>query len=72
MPIERGLRWGVSPAVKVMCQGEMQPVHDDRLLSAALVAEADRLHKSGHWFLSTGQSVVIERDLLDEIDAGEW
>jgi hypothetical protein len=50
----------------------MQPVHDDRLLSAALVAEADRLHKSGQWFLSSGQSVVIERDLLDEIDAGEW
>jgi hypothetical protein len=72
VPIERGLRWGVSPAVKVMCRGEMRPVHDDRLLSAALVAEADRLHKSGHWFLLTGQSVVIERDLLDEIDSGEW
>lgn len=60
-PIERGLRWGVSENAKVQIpgSGEMLLVHDDRLLSAALVAEADRLIREGELFISSGQAAVI-------------
>lgn len=60
-PIERGLRWGVSETAKVQIpgSGEMLLVHDDRLLSAALVAEADRLIREGELFVTTGAAAVI-------------
>jgi len=60
--IERGLRWEVNPAAKIVVNGESVFVHDDRLLSAALIAEADRLHREGHLFFSTGQSAVIRQE----------
>jgi hypothetical protein len=63
VPIERGLKWGVNAAVKIVVGGESLPLHDDRLLSAALVAEVDALHKAGDLFLGTTQSAVIRRDL---------
>jgi len=71
VPIERGLRWEVKPSAKVVVQatGDSLLVHDDRLLSAALVAEVDRLVKSGDLFLTTGESAVIPR--IDE-DKGGW
>ena len=70
MPIERGLKWGVSPgATFTKADGKSVKIHDDRLLSAALVAEADRLFKGGHWFASTGESAVVRREVVDE---GEW
>jgi hypothetical protein len=51
---EKRMRWGV----------EDPAVHDDRLISAALVAELDKMK----WSLA-GSSVVIEaRDVLEEID----
>ena len=61
MPIERGLRWGVSESARVQIpgSGEMLLVHDDRLLSAALVAEGDRLVREGELFISTGAAAVI-------------
>jgi hypothetical protein len=60
MPIERGLRWGVSPTARVaMSDGSAALVHDDRLLSAALVAELDRMIREGELFVATGESVVI-------------
>jgi hypothetical protein len=34
-------------------------VHDDRLLSAALVAEVDRMVREGDLFVATGESVVV-------------
>jgi hypothetical protein len=72
-PIERGLRWGVSATAKVQLPGgEVLLVHDDRLLSAALVAEADRLYREGLLFLSTGDSAVIRRDVMGDIDKSEW
>jgi len=73
-PIERGLRWGVPATAKYQDErtGETLLVHDDRLVSAALVAEADRLYRGGELFLSTGESAVIRRDIMGEIDAGEW
>jgi hypothetical protein len=63
-PIERGLRWGVSPSARVVMTGDRGqmsavPVHDDRLLSAALVAEVDRLIREGKLFVSSGESAVI-------------
>jgi hypothetical protein len=73
LPIERGLRWGVPPTARYqIITGETVLVHDDRLLSAALVAEADRLYKEGELFLSTGESAVIRRDVMKDIDSGEW
>ena len=61
IPIERGLRWGVSPAAKISVNEVSEYIHDDRLLSAALVAEADRLIREGKLFLTTGQSAVIKQ-----------
>ncbi len=59
-PIERGLRWGVSPTARYQApDGQMLLVHDDRLLSAALIAEADRLYREGELFLSSGEAAVI-------------
>ncbi|HDZ36982.1 MAG TPA: hypothetical protein ENH62_01625 [Marinobacter sp.] len=57
VPIERGLRWEVKASAKVVTStGDSLAVHDDRLLSAALVAEVDRLVKEGELFLVAGGS----------------
>ena len=70
LPIERGLRWGVSPSVSVvMSDGSAELVHDDRLLSAALVAELDRLIREGEVFVSTGESAVIAPP---EMEGKQW
>jgi len=69
VPIERGLRWGVNPSARASVNGKNVPVHDDRLLSAALVAEADRLYRAGEWFISTGESAVIRPPTEDD---GRW
>ena len=62
IPIERGLRWHVPPEATItLATGETVLVHDDRLLSAALLAEADRLAKAGDIFLGSTESAVIER-----------
>ena len=71
LPIERGLRWGVSPAAKViLSDGGSELIHDDRLLSAALIAEADRLVRAGDLFMVTGDSAVIDQGHAE--DVGEW
>jgi hypothetical protein len=72
LPLERGLLWGVSPGAKITLNGVTGPIHDDRLISAALVAEADRLYRAGELFLNTGESFVIRRDLMGKIDRGKW
>ena len=59
-PIERGLRWGVPATARTTApDGSTVPVHDDRLLSAALLAELERARGSGEIFLSAGASAVI-------------
>jgi hypothetical protein len=69
LPIERGLKWGVSPSVRVvMSDGSSELVHDDRLLSAALVAELDRLIREGEVFVTTGESAVIAPPEMEEKD----
>jgi hypothetical protein len=73
LPIERGLRWGVSPTARVALSGERGAtalVHDDRLLSAALIAEVDRLVREGQIFLTTGESAVIRPEESGE--RGAW
>jgi hypothetical protein len=72
LPLEKGLKWGVSPAATVELHGRPTLVHDDRLLSAALVAEADRLYRTGQLVLASGESVVIRRDVMGEIDRARW
>jgi hypothetical protein len=68
-PIERGLKWGVSPHTTTTApDGQTIHVHDDRLLSAALIAEADRQHRTGTLFIGTTQSAVIKR----QQHKGEW
>ena len=57
---DRDLRWGVADTDRVSVMGEpAQPVHDDRLLSAALVAELDRRRAAGLLRLGASVSRVL-------------
>lgn len=71
--IERGMKWGVAESARVTVRGKSVPIHDDYLLSVALVAEVDRLSKSGELFLGTGESYTIRQpDIISEMDGAEW
>ncbi|PWH15546.1 MAG: hypothetical protein DDG58_10965 [Ardenticatenia bacterium] len=60
IPPERGMRWYVPPhATTTRPDGAHVPVHDDQLMSAALVAEADRLYRQGKLFLGGCTSEVL-------------
>jgi hypothetical protein len=62
----QAMKWGVweTPAY----DGLIARGHDDLIISAALTAVLDRQEWPG-----TGESAVVEqRDVLDEIDQGEW
>lgn len=60
LPPERGLRWGVPPhATTTLPDGNVALVHDDQLLSAALISEADRLYRQGKLFIGRCASEVI-------------
>jgi hypothetical protein len=74
---DRDLRWEVAPSHKTPIPGG-QPhrkggstsklTHDDRLLSAALVAELDRLVRECQIALGTGESAVVRpRDPLADL-----
>ncbi len=56
---ERHLRWGVPEGVTVETPAGRQPLHDDRLLSAALVAAYDELAATGLLRLGQGLSAVV-------------
>jgi hypothetical protein len=59
---ERDLRWEVPASHRTALpggRGPTQPTHDDRLLSAALVAELDRLVREGRIALGTAESAVV-------------
>jgi hypothetical protein len=63
---ERDLRWHVPVTDRVSTPTGMQPIHDDRLISAALAAEAERLLQSGKINLGHAYSAVIQpSDPLD-------
>jgi hypothetical protein len=56
------LRWEVPASHKTPApggKGTALPTHDDRLISAALVAELDRLYRDGSLILGTAESAVI-------------
>ena len=66
--LERDLRWGVPAAARVATPQGRLPVHDDRLISAALVAEVDRLLREKKLFLGEAKSAVLApRDPLDKM-----
>jgi hypothetical protein len=65
---DRDLRWEVPPTHRTDTPAGPQPTHDDRLLSAALIAELDRLLRGGHIILGTAESAVIQpRDPLEDL-----
>jgi hypothetical protein len=69
--IERDLRWGVPAGATLEVPGQgRQPVHDDRLLSAALIAEVDRLLRTGALRAGTTESAVIEA--ADPLEGLGW
>lgn len=56
---ERALSWGVPAAATVPTPAGPQPVHDDRLVSAMLVAQVDELVQQGKVNVGVGRSVVV-------------
>ena len=65
---DRDLRWGVPATAKVATPNGNVSVHDDRLISAALIAEADRLIKEGNILLGVAKSEIIPgEDPLDNL-----
>ena len=58
-PMERDLRWFVPGTARVSTPTGMKRVHDDRLVSAALVAEMDRLVREGKVKIGRAESAVI-------------
>ena len=64
---DHDLRWGVPSGARVATPAGTEPLHDDRLLSAALVAELDRRRQQGGLLLGASASrVVPARDPLRE------
>jgi hypothetical protein len=62
---ERALSWGVPASASVSTPGGPQPVHDDRLVSAMLVAQYEELVQQGKLHLGAGRSAVIKpRDVI--------
>ncbi len=55
---ERALSWGVPAAATVATPLGAQPVHDDRLASAMLVAHVDELAQQGRLSTGVGRSAV--------------
>jgi hypothetical protein len=65
---ERHLSWGVPSSATVATPTGPQRVHDDRLISAALVAHYDHLAQAGTLRTGTGRSAIIApRDPLREM-----
>jgi hypothetical protein len=57
---DRDLRWYVPPTARISTPDGPQKIHDDRLLSAALIAEADKLINKGNIILGTAQSIISQ------------
>lgn len=66
---DRDLRWGVPATKKLPTPEGTQPIHDDRLLSAALIAHVDTLIRSGTIVLGRAESAVIPaQDPLQDME----
>jgi len=66
---ERDLRWEVPAGARVSTPEGLLPIHDDRLMSAALVAEYDALLASGKLRSGAARSTIIDaEDPLDDLE----
>jgi hypothetical protein len=72
-PLETHLRWFVPATTKISTPTGNEPLHDDRLISAALIAEADRLIRDGKIQTGLAGSIITENyDPLDDLpDTGQ-
>jgi hypothetical protein len=65
---DKDLRWSVPASATIDTPTGRQPIHDDRLLSAALIAEVDRLVRTGSLSPGTAESAIIEAvDPLEDL-----
>lgn len=62
---ERDLRWSVPDSHTTSTPAGQHPTHDDRLISFALIAEAERLRLAGLLHLGAAESVIAYKDPLD-------
>ena len=56
---DHDLRWGVPAAARITTPRGVEPTHDDRLLSAALVAELERRRRDGALLFGASASRII-------------
>ncbi len=56
---DHDLRWGVPAAARISTPRGTEPLHDDRLLSAALVAELERRRQAGALLLGASASRIV-------------
>ena len=62
---DHDLRWGVPGGARITTPRGAEPIHDDRLLSAALVAELERRRRDGALLFGASLSrVVAGRDVV--------
>jgi hypothetical protein len=67
-PLETHLQWFVPATTKISSPTGSVPLHDDRLISAALIAEADRLIREGKIHTGAAQSIITNHyDPLDDL-----
>ena len=77
--IERNMQWGIPATVKIDTPKGKLPLHDDRLLSAALIAAADELYREGkirggsaESFIATAHDPITANNPDDSDLEGEW
>ena len=56
---DHDLRWGVPAAARITTPRGAEPIHDDRLLSAALVAELEQRRRDGALLFGASASRII-------------
>jgi len=66
---DRDLRWSVPESHKSDTPAGPEPTHDDRLVSAALVAELDRMMAAGELQLGSARSEVLPQ--VDPLDRSQ-
>lgn len=62
---ERDLKWSVPDSHTTSTPAGNVPTHDDRLISFALVAEAERLRLNGELHLGTAKSRITYKDPIE-------
>ena len=67
---ETDLKWSVPPSASIDTPTGREPIHDDRLISAALVAAFDDLYRTGNLLIGSARSEVIPA--YDPLDHLTW